>query len=188
MCTSHSFNLSVFSVETIQYSVKKNRYACTVGYNFWNCQGWPTNLYSNESLVSPLSEKHINFEFGQFLHTLKCLRVHFALLIQLEDQKKKYESTVGYNFRSFQGWPTNLYSNESLGSPLSEKHINFEFGQFLHTLKSLRVHLALIQLAGVLSGNNTIQREDQKRNMNLRLGIILEVFKGGRQIYIQMKA
>ena len=24
--------------------------------------------------------------------------------------------------------------------------------------------------------------------MNLRLGIILEVFKGGRQIYIQMKA
>ena len=28
--------------------------------------------------------------------------------------------TVGYNFRSFQVWPTNLYSNESLGSPLSE--------------------------------------------------------------------
>ena len=82
----------------------------------------------------------------------------------------------------------NKYSNESLGSLLSEKHINFEFGQFLHTLKSLRVHFALIQLAGVLSGNNTIQREDQKRNMNLRLGIILEVFKGGRQIYIQMKA
>ena len=100
----------------------------------------------------------------------------------------KYESTVGYNFRSFQGWPTNLYSNESLGSPFSEKHINFEFGQFLHTLKSLRVHLALIQLAGVLSVNNTIQLEDQKRNMNLRLGIILEVFKGGRQIYVQMKA
>ena len=108
--------------------------------------------------------------------------------IQLEDQKQKYESTVGYNFRSFQGWPTNLYSNESLGSLLSEKHINFEFGQFLHTLKSLRVHLALIQLAGVLSGNNTIQREDQKRNMTLRLGIILEVLKSGRQIYIQMKA
>ena len=41
---------------------------------------------------------------------------------------------------------------------------------------------------GVLSGNNTIQRDDQTRNMNLRLGIILEGFKGGRQIYIQMKA
>ena len=28
----------------------------------------------------------------------------------------------------------------------------------------------------------------KKRNMTLRLGIILEVFKGGRQIYIQVKA
>ena len=36
MCTSHSFNLPVFSVEIIQYIVKKNRYACTVGYNFRN--------------------------------------------------------------------------------------------------------------------------------------------------------
>ena len=29
--------------------------------------------------------------------------------------------------------------------PLIEYHIIFEFGQFLHTLKSLRVHLLLIQ-------------------------------------------
>ena len=56
VCTSHSFNLPVFSVETIQYSVKKNRYACTVGYNFSNVQGWPIYLYSNESLGSALSE------------------------------------------------------------------------------------------------------------------------------------
>ena len=55
------------------------------------------------------------------------------------------------------------------------KHINFEFGQFLHTLKPPCA---------------TPKQETNKknRNMNLRLGIILEVFKGGRQIYIQMKA
>ena len=108
--------------------------------------------------------------------------------MQYSVKKNRYACTVGYNFRGFQGWPTNLYSNERLGSPLSEKHINFEFGQFLHTLKSLRVYFALVQLAGALSGNNSVLREDQKRNMNLRLGIILEVFKCGRQIYIQMKA
>ena len=32
--------------------------------------------------------------------------------------KNKYECMVGYNFRSFQGRPTNLYPNESLCSPL----------------------------------------------------------------------
>ena len=52
---------------------------------------------------------------------------------------------VGYNFRSFQGRATKLYPNESLYSPLKEYYIIFEFGQFLHTLKSLRVHLLLIQ-------------------------------------------
>ena len=36
------------------------------------------------------------------------------------EEKNKYECTVGYNFKSFQGRPTNLYPNESLGSPLSE--------------------------------------------------------------------
>ena len=50
------------------------------------------------------------------------------------------------------------------------------------------MYFALVQLAGVLGGNNAIQREDQQRNINLRLGIILEVFKGGRQMYIQVKA
>ena len=34
-----------------------------------------------------------------------------------------------------------VYPNESLGSPLSEKHISIEFGIFLHHLKGLRVHL-----------------------------------------------
>ena len=35
-------------------------------------------------------------------------------------KKEKYECTLGYNLWSFQEWPTNLYSNERLGSPLSE--------------------------------------------------------------------
>ena len=52
---------------------------------------------------------------------------------------------VGYIFRSIQGRPTNLHPNEGLRSPHFEYHIIFEFSQFLHTLKSLRVHLLLIQ-------------------------------------------
>ena len=103
VCTSHSFNFDgvLSGNNTIQRDDQTRNNESTVGYNFRSFQGWPTNLYSNESLGSPFSEKHINFEFGQFLHTIKCLRVRFALLIQLEDQNKKYESTVGYNFRSF---------------------------------------------------------------------------------------
>ena len=54
--------------------------------------------------------------------------------------------------------------------------------------KYLKEPPCVLQLARGLSVDNTIQREDQQINMNLRLGIILEVFKGGRQIYIQMKA
>ena len=91
---------------------------------------------------------------------------------------------VGYNFRSVQGRPTNLYRNESLYSPLSEYYIIFEFGQFFHTLKSLRVHLGLIQWKQF----NTIHCEEIKINMNVWLDITSEVFKGGRQSYIQMKA
>ena len=88
---------------------------------------------------------------------------------------------VGYNFRSVQGRPTNLYRNESLYSPLSEYYIIFEFGQFFHTLKSLRVHLGLIQWKQF----NTIHCEEIKINMNVWLDITSEVFKGGRQIYIK---
>ena len=65
-----------------------------------------------------------------------------------------------------------------------EYHIIFEFAQFLHTLKSLRVHLGLIQWKQF----NTIHCEEIKINMNVWLDITSEVFKGGRQIYIQMKA
>ena len=39
-------------------------------------------------------------------------------------------------------------------------------------LKSLRVQLAVLQVSGELSGNNTIQCK-QKLNMNVRLGITL---------------
>ena len=83
---------------------------------------------------------------------------------------------VGYNFRSFQGRPTNLYPNESLCSPLWEYYIIFEFGLFIHTLKSLRVHLGLIQWKQF----NTIHCEEIQINMNVWLDITSEVFKGGR--------
>ena len=96
---------------------------------------------------------------------------------------------VGYNFRSTQGRPTNLHPNEGLGSPLFEYHIIFEFGQFLHTLKSLRVHRALLQVAGVLSGNkSTLPCEQIKIDMNVWFDITSDIFKGGQQMYIQMKA
>ena len=74
-------------------------------------------------------QNNINFEFGEFLHTLKSVREHFALLqlagvlsgnYKIFKEKKKYECTLGYNLWSFQEWPTNLYPNKSLRSPLSE--------------------------------------------------------------------
>ena len=40
---------------------------------------------------------------------------------------------------------------------------------------SIRVHEALLQVAGVLSANNTIQCEENKTNINVQLGITLEV-------------
>ena len=120
------------------------------------------------------------------------LRTHSVETIQhytLWRNKNKYECLVGYNFRSTQGRPTNLHPNEGLGSSLFEYHIICEFAQFLHTLKSLRVHRALLQVAGVLSGNkSTLPCEEIKINMNVWFDITSEVFKGGRQIYIQMKA
>ena len=91
---------------------------------------------------------------------------------------------VGYNFTSFQGRPTNLYPNESHVLPFKNIISFFLFGQFLHTLKSLRVHLGLIQWKQF----NTIHCEEIKIKMNVWLGITLEVLKGGLQIYIQMKA
>ena len=67
---------------------------------------------------------------ANILHSLKSLRVHLAILqvvgvlsgnnTILCEEKNKYECTVGYSFKSFQGRPTNLYPNESLASPLSE--------------------------------------------------------------------
>ena len=94
---------------------------------------------------------------------------------------------VGYNFRSFQGRPTNLYPNESLCSPHFEYYIIFEFGQFLHTLKSLRVHLEH-SFSCRCSHKSTLHCKEIKINMNVWLDITSEVFKGGRQSYIQMKA
>ena len=133
-------------------------------YHFWI---WPIHSYLKEPPCT--------------------LRTHSVETIQhytLWRNKNKYECMVGYNFRSFQGRPSNLYPNESLCSPLFEYYIIFEFGLFIHTLKSLRVHLGLIQWKQF----NTIHCEEIKINMNVWLDITSEVFKGGRQIYIQMKA
>ena len=91
---------------------------------------------------------------------------------------------VGYNFTSFQGRPTNLYPNESHVLPFKNIISFFLFGQFLHTLKSLRVHLGLIQWKQF----NTIHCEEITINMNVWLDITSEVFKGGQQMYIQVKA
>ena len=52
------------------------------------------------------------------------------------------------------------------------------------------MHLALLQLAGVLSGNNTILYEE-KNKYECTFGYkynTVKLFKGDRQIYIQMKA
>ena len=137
------------SVETMQHynSVKNKIYESRVGYIFTSFQTRTKNLYPNKSLDSPLSEKHNGFEFGIFLHHLKGLRVHLTPLsscllsqwkqyntITVWRKRKQYESRVGYNFTTFQTRPINLYPNKSLDFPLSEKHVSFVFGQFLHTL------------------------------------------------------
>ena len=58
---------------------------------------------------------------------------------------------VLFPLRTPESWRSAKCTRRSL------RYVNFEFGQFLDTLKSLRVHFALLQLAGVLSGNNAIQ-------------------------------
>ena len=136
-------------------------------YHFWI---WPIHSYLKEPPCT--------------------LRTHSVETIQhytLWRNKNKYECMVGYNFRSFQGRPTNLYPNERpMFSPLPEflHYIIFQFGLSIHTLKSVCVHLGLIQWKQF----NTIHCEEIKINMNVWLDITSEVFKGGRQIYIQMKA
>ena len=110
------------------------------------------------------------------------LRTHSVDRIQhytLWWNTNKYECLVGYNFRSTRGMPTNLHPNEGLRSPLFEYHIIFEFDQFRHTLKSLHVHRALLQVAGVLSGNkSTLPCEEIKINMNVWLDITSPFFQG----------
>ena len=148
--------LRTHSVETIQHYTlwrNKNKYECLVGYNFRSTQGRPTNLHPNEGLRSPHFEYHIIFEgLGS--------------------------SLFEYHIRSTQGRPTNLHPNEGLGSSLFEYHSICEFAQFLHTLKSLRVHRALLKVAGVLSGNkSTLPCEEIKIDMNVWFDITSEVYQ-----------
>ena len=176
----------------------KNKYECLVGYNFrCSFKGGRQIYIQMKACVLPLKNVISFLNLANFFinyvkeppctqSTPSSCRCSQWELINTTSwrNKYKYECLVEYNFRSFQGRPTNLYPNESLCSPLEECYIIFEFGQFLHTLKSLRVHLGLIQWELI----NTIHCEEIKINMNVWLGITSDVFKGGRQIYIQMKA
>ena len=119
----------------------KYKYECLVGYNI--------QKYSREadkfiSKWKPLfSTLRILYHFWiwpipSYIKEPPCtLRTHSVGTNQhytLWRNKNKYKCLVGYNFRCFQGRPTNLYPNESLCSPLEECYIIFEFGQFLHKL------------------------------------------------------
>ena len=140
-----------------------------ISYHFWIC---PISSYLKEPPCTQSTPSSCRCSQWELINTTLWRNTNI------------YECMVGYNFRSFQGRPTNLYPNESLCSPLWEYYIIFEFGLIIHTLKSLRVHLGLIQWKQF----NTIHCEEIKINMNVWLDITSEVFKGGRQIYIQMKA
>ena len=63
---------------------------------------------------------------------------------------------LGIIFEVFKGGRQIYIQMKAQVLPFQNNISILNFGQFLHTLKSLRVHFALIQLAGVLSGNNTI--------------------------------
>ena len=133
-------------------------------YHFWI---WPIHSYLKEPPCT--------------------LRTHSVETIQhytLWRNKNKYECMVGYNFRSFQGRPKIYIQMKAYVLPFSNIISFFNLAYFIHTLKSLRVHLGLIQWKQF----NTIHCEEIKINMNVWLDITSEVFKGGRQIYIQMKA
>ena len=121
-----------FSGHTLQHYTlwrNTNKYECLVGYNFRSTQGRPTNLHPNEGLGSSLFEYHSICEFAQFIHILKSLRVHKStpsscrcsqweqISTTLWRNKNRYECMVWYNFRSFQGRPTNFYRNGNLCSP-----------------------------------------------------------------------
>ena len=101
-------------------------------------------------------------------------------------RKKRYECTFGYNFKSFQGWLKNVYPNESLGSPLSEKHI------WIWLIPSyLKEPPCTLSIPSSCRCSQWKQHNSVKKkiiDMNVRLSITLDVFKEGRQINISIKA
>ena len=122
-CTLRTHSVDIIQHYTLWWN--KNKYECLVGYNFRSTQGRPTNLHPNEGLRSPLFEYHIIFEFDTISSYLKeppctqstpssCRCSQWEQInTTLWRNKNKYECMVGYNFRIFQGRPTNLYPNES---------------------------------------------------------------------------
>ena len=108
-------------------------------------RNWP---HSKLICYSERGEPKLSFEYKFVGHTWKLLKLYptvHAISVFLH--------TVLHCFH----WEHLQVEGVRSAHGGSLRYLNFEFGQFLHTLKSLRVHFALLQLAGVLSGNNTIQ-------------------------------
>ena len=128
--------LRTHSVETIQhYTLRrnKNKYECLVWYKFRSTQGRPTNEALFTSKWSPrFFPFRISYHFwiwpiSSYLKEPPCTQSTPSscrcsqweqINTTLWRNKNKYECMVEYNFRSFQGRPTNLYPNKSLCSPL----------------------------------------------------------------------
>ena len=124
--------LRTHSEEIIQHYTlwrNKNIYECLVGYNFRSTQGRPTNLHPSEGLVLSFRISYHLWicTISSYLKEPPCTQSTPSscrcsqweqINTTLWRNTNKYECMVWYNFRSFQGRPTNLYPNESLCSPL----------------------------------------------------------------------
>ena len=135
--------------------------------------------YPNESLCSPL---WIFIQWKQF-NTPCTLRI-----------VKKFNTIINMNVwlditsEVFKGGRQIYIQMKAYVLPF-ENIISFlNLPNFIHTLKSLRVHRtpSSCRCSQWELINTTLWRN--KINMNVWLDITSEVFKGGRQIYIQMKA
>ena len=139
-------------------------------YHFWICL-----------ISSYLKEPPCTFR----THTVETIQ-HYTLW----RNTNKYECLVRYNFRSTQGRPTNLHPNER--HTFSPFRISYHF--LIWPISSYIKEPPCTQSTpsscrcSQWEQINTIHCEEIKINMNVWLDITSAFFKGGRQIYIQMKA
>ena len=144
--------------------------AFRITYQFWI---WPISSYLKEhpcSLRTPSTCRCSQWK--QYNTVCRKTDMHVRLGIILE---------------VFQVWPTNWYSNEKLR--FSPFRITYQFWIWPISWYLKEPPCALRTPSTCRCSQwkqcNTVCR---KTDMHVRLGIILEVFKCGRQIYIQMKA